>query len=160
MGAGLIDDDLAAFLVGGNSILVATRNAALSPAATRACGFRVVSPDRCLVLLPRATSARVLNDIEDNRAIAISVSSPRDFRTVQLKGRACSIVEASAEDLLASEEQLRAFADCIAQFGHSRQKARNLWLFDSLAVTAEITQVFVQTPGPGAGAPLGATRGG
>lgn len=158
MGAGPINDELAAFLVGGHSILVATRDAALAPSATRACGIRVMGSDRCMVLVPRSTSAQVLEDLADNRAIAIAVSSPRDFRTVQLKGRACSIVEASAEDLLASEEQLRLFADKIAQYGHARQKARNLWLFDSLAVTAEITQAFVQTPGPGAGTPLGATR--
>jgi hypothetical protein len=146
-----IDEELAGFLIGGNSVVVATRDAALHPHATRACGLRVTGPDRIVVLLPRATSARAIANIESTGAIAVCVSFPRDFRTCQLKGRCVGIAEATSEDLLISEQQLRAFSQAVAPFGHSRAQARNLWLFESWRVELQVTAAFAQTPGPGAG---------
>lgn len=148
----VIDDELAAFLAGGNSIVVATRNAALEPHATRACGLRVLGRERIAVLLPRATSAPAIANLKDNGDIAVCVSAPRTFRTFQLKGRHLGVTEGSPEDLLLSERQLREFGDAILQFGMSRAKARNLWLFESWCVDVQVTSVYAQTPGPGAGA--------
>ncbi len=151
---GGIDNELAAFFERGNSIVVAARNTALKPSATRACGMCVLSRDRIAVLVPRATSAKVIPNLQDNGAIAICVSSPRDFRTVQLKGRAIAIEDSSAQDLVRAEEQLRDFGDAIAGLGYSRKHARNLWLFDNWRVTVLVTAAYEQTPGPGAGAPM------
>jgi hypothetical protein len=152
MAGAVIDDDLAAFLAGGNSILVATRNAALEPHATRGCGLRVLERDRIAVLLPRATSSRAILNLEDNGDIAVCVSAPLTFHTVQLKGRHLGVTEGSPEDLLLSERQLREFGDAILQFGMTRAKARNLWLFESWCVEVHVLSAYAQTPGPGAGA--------
>ena len=148
----VIDDELAAFLAGGNSILVATRNAALEPHAMRACGLRVLGRDRIAVLLPRATSAQAILNLQDNGDIAVVVSAPGTNRTFQLKGRRLGVTEGSPEDLLLSERQLREFGDVVLQFGVGRAKARNLWLFESWCVEVHVTSVYAQTPGPGAGA--------
>src|SRR5512139_603637 len=113
-----IDDQLAAFLTRGNSIVVATRNAALQPHATRGCGIWVTAPDRVAVLLPRATSSESLTNLRDNGDVAICVSSPFDFDTVQLKGRYLGAADASPDDVLLSERQLRAFGDAAGRFGH------------------------------------------
>src|SRR5690348_13212940 len=100
----LLDGELATFVQVGHSVLVATRSPALEPHATRACGVRVLPGDRIHVLLPRATSARCIEDLRDNGAIAVSISSPRDYRTVQLKGRSLEIADASVEDVVLMEE--------------------------------------------------------
>jgi hypothetical protein len=152
----VIDRDLASFLERGNSMVVATRNAALEPHATRICGLRVLGSDRVAVLVPRATSAQTIADLRQNGEIAICVSWPRNFHSVQLKGRCVRIAESAPDDLLASEQQLHSFADAIAQFGFGRAQARNLWLFDTWRVEVEVTSAYAQTPGPGAGARLGA----
>ena len=147
-----IDDELAELLAHGNSMVVATRSAALEPHATRACGLSVLGPQRIAVLLPVATSERAVANLRDNGSIAVCISSPRTYRTVQLKGRARSIGEAADDDLVASERLLAGFQEAIADQGFSRQQVRNLWQFESWRVEIEVTSAYAQTPGPGAGA--------
>jgi hypothetical protein len=156
-----IDDELAAFLVrSSNSMIVATRNKALEPHAVRACGIDVLGPTRVTVLVPKATGAPSISDLEHSPDIAIVVCRVTDYRTVQLKGRCVEVADASPDDVARSQEQLRLFADGIKHFGFTRQQARNYWLFDLWRVTVEVTSGYQQTPGPGAGAPLGGRRGG
>jgi hypothetical protein len=156
-----IDEELVAFFTRGpNSMIVATRNKALEPHAVRACGMDVLGPGRVTVLLPKATAAANISDLGSSPDIAVVVCRVTDYRTVQLKGRAIEVTDASPADVARSQEQLRLFAEGIKHFGFSRQQARNFWLFDLWRVTVEVTAGFQQTPGPGAGAPLGARHGG
>ncbi len=150
----LLAGELAAFLTQGNSTIVATRNAAREPHVTRACGLRLLDAERLVILLPRPTSGPSLANVRNNGELALNVSSPRNFRGVQLKGRCLAIGEPTALDRAAAEEQFAAFAEAIRGFGNSRAKARNLWLFDCTAVELEVHSAFTQTPGPGAGEPL------
>jgi hypothetical protein len=154
-----ISDEMAAFLEQGNSMLVATRNAALEPHATRACGVRVLGADRIAVLLPRATAAQTRANLQENGDVAVCVGSPTDFRTVQLKGRCLGVTDCSPEDLLLSEQQLRGFADAVAPLGVGRAQARNLWLFDCWCIEVHVTSAYTQTPGPGAGARIEVANG-
>lgn len=159
MAAGFeIDGELAAFLVRGNSMIVATRNKALEPHAARACGIEVLGPTRVAVLVPKATGAQNRADLECSADIAVVVCRVTDYRTVQLKGRCVGITEPSPADIKRSEEQQRAFAEGIGIYGFSRRQARNYWLFDLWRITVEVTAGYVQTPGPGAGAPLRGVR--
>jgi hypothetical protein len=153
----VISKELASYLAGGNSMVVATRSAALEPHATRACGLWVLEQDRVAVLLPRATSAQAIANLEQNGEIAVCVSWPKNFRTFQLKGRCLGVAESSPDDVLRSEQQLQGFGDAVAQFGYRRAQARNLWLFDSWRVEVQVTSVYAQTPGPGAGARMEST---
>jgi hypothetical protein len=155
----VIDDELASFLAAGNSMVVATRNAALEPHATRATGLRWLGEDRVAILLPRATSAQAIANLQENGDVVVCVCSP-NYRAVQLKGRFLRIGDSSPEDLLHSEQQLRAFTAGVMQFGHTRAQARNLWLFDSWRVEVSVTAAYAQTPGPGAGSRLERRHGG
>ncbi len=140
-------------------MVVATRNAACEPFATRASALRVLSPERIAVLLPRATSARALDNLRDNGELAVCICRPSDFRTFQLKGRCERIQPAGVEDVLVAEEQLRGFTDVVEGFGYTRAQARNLWLLDGWCVEMLVTAGYAQTPGPGAGAELGRDAG-
>ena len=150
----LIGSELEEFLTGGQSVIVATRDAALTPRAVRACGLRVLPGDRLQLLLPRATAERSLEDLRDCGDVAVVVASPRTYRSVQLKGRFLSVADASPEDVIASQEHLRAFSEAVVGHGMTRQHARNMWMFDCWRVEVQVTSVFVQTPGPGAGRKL------
>ncbi len=154
-----IDGELAGFLTGGNSMIVATRSKSLDPDAVRACGIVVLGPTRVAVLVPRATGARALANLRETGDVAVVACCAASYRTVQLKGRCLAIAEATPEDIAASQEQLRGFAASIVKYGWTRQKARNLWLFDLWRIEVEVTSAYGQTPGPGAGAALGAERG-
>lgn len=153
------DGELTSFVLGPQSVLVATRSAALLPHATRACGVRVEAPDRLDLLLPRATSAQALANLRDNREIAVCVGSPTTYRTVQLKGRFLDVHDASEEDRILAEGQLRAFADQCAPQGIPRERIRNAWLFDTWRVEVRVVSAYVQTPGPGAGERMEDARG-
>ncbi len=155
-----IDDKLASFLEVGNSIVVATRNKSLDPDAVRACGIEVLGPTSIAVLVPKATGAQARSNLEETGDVAIAVCSPVDYRTVQLKGRCVAITDPAAEDVALSQDQLRGFADAIQIYGWTRQKARNLWLFELWRVEVQVTSGYHQTPGPGAGAPLRASGAG
>jgi hypothetical protein len=150
----LIDEATASFLMRGNSIVIATRSAALDPNVTRACAIRLLSPDRIAVLVPRPTGTQTIANLRHNGEAAVCLSSPLDYRTVQLKGRSVAIDDASTDDILLAEEQLRSFSEAVARFRMTRQQARNLWLFDSWRVEIAITAAYAQTPGPGAGGRL------
>jgi hypothetical protein len=150
----VIDDQIAAFINEGVSMVVATRDAERVPFATRACGVHVLGGDRLAVLLPHATSARAIANVKDNGEISLCVSSPVDFRTYQLKGRFVSVAEGTRDDVLMAEQQLRVFAGNISRFGNTYAQARALWLFDSWRVEMQVSTAFLQTPGPGAGARL------
>jgi hypothetical protein len=149
-----ISEELRRFLEGGVSILVATRDARLRPTATRATGLGVTGSAELWILLPHATAARALADLRQNGEVAISCSSPLDFRTVQLKGRCVEIGEPDAEDRARSAAWPAAFAAAIARFGMTRQQARNLWMAGGARVRVAVEAAYRQTPGPGAGGPL------
>lgn len=154
-----LDEELAAFVVRGNGVMVATRDRSLEPHVVRACGIEVLNPTRIAVLVPKATGARTLADLENNQAIAITVTSPINYRSVQFKGRCVAVIDAPLESVAAAEEQLRLFADALVQQGFSRQQTRNFWLFSLWRVEVEPGAAYHQTPGPGAGEPLEAHRG-
>ena len=150
----LISPEFAAFLEGGQAVVVATRDASLSPSATRAGGVRVSSDTEVAVFLPKPTSERALRDLRDNGHLAVTVSSPVTLRTFQIKGRMSEIAEATAEDVLWIEEQLRLFWGNVSAFRIGRAQVRNLWMFDCWRVRMRMESLFLQTPGPRAGSRL------
>lgn len=153
-GRTLIDESTAAFVPCGNSIVLATRSSALDPEVIRACAVSVLAGDRIALLVPRATGGQTIANLRNASEVAVCISSPVDFRSVQVKGHTIAIADASRDDVMLAEEQLRAFADNVARFGITRQQARNLWMFDGWRVEIAVTSVYAQTPGPGAGARL------
>ncbi len=153
-----IDAELASFLEVGNSVLVATRNSSLIPCSARGVGVRVLAPDRIAVFLPKATSAGLFANIEENRILAVCVCSPKNFRTVQLKGRVAATTDCTPDDLDLCEQQMRGFGDAVLQYGNTRKQVRNLWRFDAVRVEVQLTAAYLQTPGPGAGAALDGRR--
>lgn len=157
--ATLLDAAHAEFIQSGVSVVVASRNAAFEPDVVRGCGCRV-SRDRrrVTVLIDRARADSVLADFAANGMIAVVYSQPSTHRTIQLKGSDARLVDsAPADPALAEAHRDRWIAE-LCQLGYTPAFAAAVWgpLPRALAAVAFTpTAAFQQTPGPGAGQPLG-----
>ncbi len=157
-GAPLVDEELAGFLQSGVSVHAASRGATLVPCLVRGIGCRV-SPDRrrVTILLLRPQCGPMLADFADNGHIAFVASRPSTHRTVQLKGTDAEAHAPAPGDRALVKAQHEAFVEDVSRYGYDPGLPRTLlggdWE-DVVAVTFTPTAAFVQTPGPGAGAPL------
>lgn len=150
-----LSEELGELIASGVDIYVATRDATLEPESMLAIGAKI-HDGRCAisVYLPEVVSAPTLRNLADNGQIALTISRPRDHRTVQLKGTATGTRRAEAVD---KELILVARAALVEQFacvGIPRSATRRLVWWPSIAVDVEVSDVFEQTPGPQAGFPL------
>lgn len=150
-----LSEELAELIASGVDVYVATRNAALEPDSMLAIGVRVHADGCALtVYLPEALSASTLANLRDNGEIAVTMVRPRDHRAVQIKGRSIDIRPSGEDD---RERQLvcrAALVEQLAAVGVPRTAARRLTWWPSVAVCVKVSDVFAQTPGPGAGEPL------
>jgi hypothetical protein len=151
----VLDDDHAAFIQGGVSVVVATRNADLVPDAVRGCGCRVSRDRRSVtVLVESLRIGSVIADIEANGLIAVVFSQPSTHRTIQLKGTDARVVRVSPRDRDLAERHLAAWVDELTAIGYRPEFARAVHGDAPDAMVALVftpTAAFQQTPGPGAG---------
>lgn len=158
MGSGTaIPADLVDFLTGGVSVLVGTRDAARRPEATRGVGF-VIAPERtrATVYLAERASARALANLADNGEIAVGISRPMDNLTLQLKGRCVHVAQGDAVDRSIPERYHAVFMEQLYLVGFPRTLVKRFAVWPAVAVTFDVRDIFVQTPGPEAGKRLGA----
>jgi hypothetical protein len=147
------------FIQSGVSVIVGTRDAAMVPDAVRGCGCRVSRDRRRItVFVDRERAASLLDDLAENRAIAVVFSQPSTHRTIQLKGTDAAPVRAQASDRRLVAAHREAWISDLVGIGYSRAFAEALWGRPPEALTAvAFTPIaaFQQTPGPAAGQPLG-----
>lgn len=154
-----IGPEQVALLEGHVSIIVGSRDEQLRPHLTRALGCRVdADRRRATVLLPRGPGAQVIADLQANGRIALVASRPTTNRTLQIKGADAALVPCTAQDEALADAHLEGFVDEIGRLGFGAEVARTIHRHDAgiVAVAFTIGEAFEQTPGPQAGAPLGA----
>lgn len=136
----------------GVSIVVGTRDASLMPDCTRAWGL-VIGKDRASVtiFLTETISRKTLENLKANGLIAISCTRPTDHAACQLKGRLRSIRPANRQDRTLSQAWHKEFTQELVAIGIPAGVCE-AWITEpALAVEIEVTDVFLQTPGPGTG---------
>jgi hypothetical protein len=152
-----ITADITDFVESGVSILVGTRSDRLSPDCCRAVGARV---DRktsdLIVFLPAATSARNLADLEHSGRIAVCFARAMDHRSLQLKGSVRSIEPADEGDRATILRYRGALAEAWGTIGIPPRLTLRVAHWPSHRIRIRVDSIFNQTPGPGAGATLGA----
>src|SRR5919201_3077316 len=150
----MIPRQVADLLQTGVSVIIGTRNAALMPECTRAWGIRVTADGKATVFLAETISQRTLENLRENGLIAISCTRPTDHVACQLKGRVRSIRPASAADRDAARQWHREFIGEIIAIGVPAELCE-AWIAEpTVSVEVDVTDVFEQTPGPGAGEKL------
>jgi hypothetical protein len=142
-------------LEGGTSILLSTVDPRGVPACCRAIavdsgdGFRSMT-----VYLPVATSREIIANVASTKRLAVSVSHPLNYDTVQLKGTTTGVRLAGDDEQALVEKRLDEFADVLSEIGLPRKITRSITHWPAFAIEMNVEQVFDQTPGPKAGNPM------
>lgn len=157
----VLDAGHAAFIQGGVSVIVASRNPSLVADVVRGCGCRV-SRDRrrVTVLVEPARSSELVEDIRLTGTIAVVFSQPSTHRTIQLKGTDAELVAVTAADRRIAERHLGAWVQELVSIGYTAELAaavRGRAESGLIAIAFTPTSAFEQTPGPAAGARLQAS---
>jgi hypothetical protein len=148
-------DEVIELLASGVVMSVGTRDQALNPECVPAIGSRVNRDRRTLtVFVPRALAGATLANLEDNGQVAINFARPSDDKTMQVKGRSRGVREATDADRPTQELARGGLVEQLAGVGLPRALGRRMTWWPSVAIDIEVADVFVQTPGPGAGARL------
>lgn len=151
----MLPPELVDLLESGPSMLVATRDAERMPECTRAVGVRLHDDRaRATLFLPRSVGARAAANLAIEPRLALTVSRPYDHRTYQIKGRTTAVRDATEEEREIVEGYRAALAVSLDVVGIPRRMTKRISMWPAYAIDLEITDVFDQTPGPGAGARL------
>lgn len=134
---------------------VATRNAELFPSVASGYGV-VVSDDRTqlTIYVPDGILGATVENARANGQLAVIFVWPPDERSIQVKGEFVEARASTQEDKELQERYLERVVDGLAQVGVSPTAIRRKIYWPSTAITLSVRETFVQTPGPGAGAPL------
>jgi predicted pyridoxine 5'-phosphate oxidase superfamily flavin-nucleotide-binding protein len=141
-------------------LLVATAGADGEPHATRAWAADVVDPEAGRVrILIDADDAVALADLGETGALALTGADVRTLRSVQVKGAVALLEPATPADLERAGRHTDAFFAGISELdGIPVELLRRLTRRSLLACELTVSEVYDQTPGPGAGASLRVPR--
>lgn len=153
--AQLVSTEVAGFMQSGVSVLIASRDRQLFPACCRAMGVRVERGRRSLtVFVPEATGAAVIDAIGASGRVAVCFARIEDHRSLQVKGSVAALARAADEERSFIERYRGEWARNLAVIGLPPRLSLRQNAWPCHAVRVRIEALFVQTPGPGAGAPL------
>ena len=136
-----------------NVAMCGTRDQDLVPHAHRVTGWRV-GPERdsmeCFV--PEPFTEDLVESLEDNARIAVTIEEFPSHETYQFKGHYLARRPAAADDLAIHEQ-------CRERFVRSVRTVLNLpddvlrafILKPHIVVSFKVDEIYLQTPGPGAG---------
>lgn len=152
-----------ALLEGPVAISIASRNAGLRPSVVHAYGCRVTqSGEQLRLFVLREEARQLLVDIAANGEVAAVYSDVRSFRSLQIKGRGATIEPFDAEDATAQLTHHRTTAEELVALGYPAPLAHGYFSVPHKAQFTTIafapSDIFQQTPGPGAGDRLDAAQ--
>jgi hypothetical protein len=149
----MIPDRLVDFVHGAVLGFVGTRDARLRPTATWAFGARVsAATDEISAFVPDVEIDRTKSNLAHNGVVAYTVVDPISAESYQFKGKLSGMRPTTKEERAVQEILRSKMAAKLAMF--PPEFVMGYTLVPSMAVTFKIEQVFVQTPGPGAGRQL------
>ena len=157
----VLDAEHAAFiLLPGISMTAASRTGGNLPEVGRVHGCRVSADrSRLTVLLPADQYPTLIEALRASRAIAVVFSQPSTHRTIQLKGTDAAVEPLAPGDAELAASATESFAAGLGKLRYDETMVRTAVWHDPAALVAvgfTPCAAFQQTPGPRAGAPLGA----
>jgi hypothetical protein len=139
----------------GVAVIVATRDPSLVPAVARGWGPRLHDGGARLELCVDAPEgSAMLENLRAGSPMAVTLSRPTSYLTVQLKGAVASFGAPDAEALRVAGEHIEAFVAETTAVGVPEAIVRLLADAEVVAVAIDVAERYDQTPGPGAGRPL------
>jgi hypothetical protein len=154
----VIDEDVLGFLRSRPIAMTSTRDAARRPYAHETF-LAAVESDHLVGIVLEQFSRNLPENVADNAAAAVLVSrQPGDHRSVQLKGAITSLERISrGPEVMANlvETVLPIFTNFMSPADVEAFLAR-VASQPAFRFRFEVARIFDQTPGPGAGRPIGA----
>jgi hypothetical protein len=149
-----VPEELVALLDEGVAAWLATHDADLFPEAVRIWGARVGPDRRTLTLyVPDEQAGRTFDNARENGQLAAFFCRMTDYRAAQVKGELIALRPTSDTERERQAEYARAFVATSIAVGTPREPTERLAFLPSTAVDLRVREVYVQTPGPGAGLP-------
>jgi hypothetical protein len=151
----MIAPQLASFLEEGVGIHLGTRNSRLEPNGTRAVAVKVDDAGRHLaVYVPAVSAERVLPDLQANGQGAVLFGRPVDDRSVQVKGVFVDVRDGRDDERELVATQWDGYLHNLGLIGIPHEIYARWPTWPVVVVRLQVTALFEQTPGPGAGAPM------
>jgi hypothetical protein len=152
----LISHELAEFLQSGLSIVIATRDGDLQADGGTGLALRVHEGGARLTVFVYEEAAReLLVNLKKHPEIALDCELPTSHRACQVKGNYLSSRRAKQAERAEVERQAEGFVNDLVNIGIPRAMTDGWKAWPCMALEIEVKQLFEQTPGPGAGDPLG-----
>lgn len=152
----MISEQLVDFCHGPLIAYFATCDAKLRPHTLNAVGVRVDGPaGRITVFLPKVVADRPLANIQAQPKVSLTVIFAPKHESYQFKGRALEVRDATDAETGLQEVFLTKAINSIEAVGLPTDFVRRVVPTPSHAVTFEVSDIFLQTPGPGAGSRIG-----
>lgn len=152
----MLNQKLVDFIHAAPWIVLGTRDEKLRSHGSYAMGARVDGATGVLtVFVPDAMGDRVLPAVRASRLAAVVLGEPSSHETYQLKGDVTEVRPMTAADDAVQDIFMAKMGGVMAQLGFPVAD----WKFPpphpGTAVVIQVRDVYVQTPGPGAGARIG-----
>jgi hypothetical protein len=150
----VIEPELVELLESPCSLIVGTVDADGLPDASRAWGVEVLDDRRLRILL--STQAPVTRrNVEGGGALALTATHFTTFESVQLKGRATQVEEATPADRIRFARYCSGATRAIAESdGTPEERVERFVTAGVYACLLAVESVFDQTPGSSAGTQL------
>jgi hypothetical protein len=150
----MIPDRVVEVIHGPAFMQAGTRDGELRPAHTFVAGA-AVSEDRQSItfFVAQSLSKRILENLQDNGRVAFGVALI-SHEAYQLKGTYASSRPADEQELAFQEAYFAKLLDAASQLfpeSMARGMVASIPSRASVAITFRVEEVFLQTPGPGAG---------
>jgi len=151
----MIDPRVQRCLGSSSSVLVGTVDAQGRPSCCHAAAIKLDDDlKNVAVYLPIATSQQIIQDIANTHRLAVSATHVIENFSIQLKGTAHAARLATENEAAFVEQHHEAFSDVLLSLGLPRRLTRSMVHWPAFVVDMHVEEVFEQTPGPNAGAPL------
>lgn len=153
----MIEEGVAAFIGGNVMIVVGTRDADLRPRIGRGCGaWFERETGQVRVLISASQWAPAVRNAVSGAPIATTFVDPITYAAYQIKGRISEVAPATAADSARAEDYVARMLGVFMPLGVSRlQLSSTLVSHYPVAIGFWPAELFVQTPGPGAGRRVG-----
>ena len=139
-----------------NVAFAGTRDRDLVPYGHRVCGWSVGADQRTMTaFIPEEFRPKLIESLQDNGELAVTVEEFPSHETYQFKGRYMRHRPVRHEDVEIVDRIRRRFVKSLRPLmPHAPEEACETHSSRShaLAVEFEVLEVYLQTPGPGAGA--------
>ena len=154
----LIPQKIVRFLEQSASVaFVGTRDSDLVPFGHRVSGWRLGADQRTMtILLPDDFPERVAQLLQQNGELAVTVEAFPVHETYQFKGRYLRHRAAHLDDVETVDRIRQRFVKNMKTipYGPPEDALKAFVSSPALAVEFEVLEVYLQTPGPGAGTRL------